>query len=61
LSQAYTRKVVLASRRCGKWHVPVVSVEAQTAALDSTFTDAEQRRLKVYRRAVAAGFFTDRS
>ncbi len=45
------------------WHVPdvspVVSIEAQTTQLDSTFTDAEQRRLKVYRRAVAAGFFTD--
>ena len=27
--------------------------------VDSAFTDAELRRLAIYRRAVAAGFFTD--
>jgi hypothetical protein len=42
------------------WRLPHVAPADETAPPgDSVLTDAELQRLVIYRRAVAAGFFTD--
>jgi len=41
------------------WRLPHAASAEDGPPGDSVFTDAELRRLVMYRQAVAAGFFTD--
>ncbi len=43
-----------------RWRMPdAAPTDDAVGPVDSVFTHAELRRLAIYRRAVAAGFFTD--